>query len=85
MANPRNTEASNLSGVILTILVVAVLVIGGIFFLNKPDTRTPGEKVGDAVEKLGDGAKDAGRELQDRTPGEKLRDAVNDAKEGVKN
>lgn len=84
MTASRNTDNSNLSGIILTIVAVIPLVVGGLYFLNKPDTRTPGEKLGDAVEKLGDGTRDAGRELQDRTPAQKLGDAVKDAKEDIK-
>lgn len=84
MANPRNPENNNLTNILLTIVALAVIVVGVLFYLNKPDNRSTGEKIGDAVEKLGDGTRDAGRELQDRTPGEKIGDAVKDAKEDIK-
>ncbi len=48
-------------------LVVFIAVIG-IYVLNEPDRRSPGEKIGDAIDELGD-----------RTAGEKLGDGLKKA------
>lgn len=64
----------------LTILVVAIVAAGGYAILTMPDHRTTGEKIGDAVDELGEGNLDnAARELEDRTPAQKIGDAVDDA------
>lgn len=75
-----NTNSKTIIGV----LIVAVLAVIAIGVLNMPDRRTPGEKVGDAVGKLGDGQglDDAARELKDRTPAERIGDGVKDATDG---
>jgi hypothetical protein len=52
---------------LLTVGLVVILAVVGFYVLNAPDRRTPGERIGDAVDQLGD-----------RTPGEKLGDAVKD-------
>lgn len=62
---------------ILVLLSVALTValIGN----NEPDTR-----FGRAMEELGDGVEDAGRELDPhRSPGEKFGDAIEDLGEGI--
>lgn len=43
--------------------LVVILAIVGFYILNAPDRRSPGEKIGDAIDQLGD-----------RTPGERLGD-----------
>ena len=48
-----------------TAALVAIIAIVGLYVLNAPDRRTPGEKIGDAIDQLGE-----------RTPGEKLGDAI---------
>jgi hypothetical protein len=53
-------------------LVVFIAVIG-MYVLNAPDRRSPGEKIGDAIDQLGD-----------RTTGQKLSDAVKDAGDDLK-
>lgn len=53
--------------------LVAVIGIVGYYVLNAPDQRSAGEKIGDAIDQLGD-----------RTPGEKLGDAVKDAGDDIK-
>lgn len=50
---------------LMMIVVVVILIVVGFYVLNAPDRRTAGEKIGDAIDQLGD-----------RTPGEKLGDAV---------
>jgi hypothetical protein len=59
-------------------LALAVAIIGYLL-LNAPDRRTPGEKIGNAIDALPNGADKAARQLEDRTPGQKLKDAVKDA------
>lgn len=70
-----------------TLVVIAILVLiaaGAYFVLNMPDQRTTGERVGDAVDTLGEqGPGEAVEELGDRTPGERLGDAVEDAGDEV--
>lgn len=57
------------------LILCLVAVIGFIAYsvLNAPDQRTTGERVGDAIDQLGD-----------RTPGEKLGDAVKDVGDDMK-
>lgn len=52
----------------LGIGIVIVLAVIGLYVLTAPDRRTPGEKVGDAIDQLGD-----------RTPAQKLGDDLKDA------
>lgn len=75
---------TNNSRFIIGALILAVLAVVAFSVLNAPDTRTSGEKVGDAVTKLGDGQglDDAARELQDRTPAQRISDGVKDATDG---
>jgi hypothetical protein len=53
-------------------LVVFIAAIG-MYVLNAPDRRSPGEKIGDAIDALGD-----------RTAGEKLGDAAKDVGDDLK-
>ena len=69
---------------ILVLLVVGVIALVGYRALNMTDQRTTGERMGDAVDALGDGVEKAGRQLEDRTPGEKLGDAVKDVGDDIK-
>ena len=69
---------------LLTVVIVLVVAVAGYSVLTRPDMRSPGEKVGDAIDALPDGLDKAGRQLESRTPGEKLEDAAKDAKEDVK-
>ncbi len=69
-------------------LFVIILFVAGIlvyYTFNIPERRSPGRKIGDAINELDSGAKKAARQLEDRTPAEKLEDTVNDAKEKVNN
>lgn len=52
---------------LVTAVLVVVIVTVGYYVLNAPDRRTPGEKIGDAVDELGD-----------RTPGERISDVIKD-------
>lgn len=58
----------------LTLIVVALLVVGLYAFFNMRDNRTGAERIGDAVS-----------ELQDRTPAERVGDAVKDSVGGGEN
>ena len=60
-----------------------LLVIGGYVVLNAPDQRTKGEKLGDAVDEMGNGLDNAADELDNRTLGEKMKDSLDDAKEDM--
>jgi hypothetical protein len=70
MANQKPTS------IVLIIAIIAAIVVAAYMFMNAPDRRTPGEKVGDAIE-------NAGESLQDRTPAEKLGDAAEDAGDSI--
>lgn len=72
------------SKTLLTIVIVLVLGIVAWGILTMPDQRTTGQKIGDAVDTLPQGADKAVRQLKDRTPGEKLGDAVKDAGDDIK-
>ena len=63
---------------------IFVLVLGFVAYgaLYAPDTRSGGEKVGDAISKLDEGVDDAARELEDRTPAERIGDEIDDARDG---
>jgi hypothetical protein len=72
-----------LKTIIIILLILFIGVIGwGI--LTMPDQRTTGEKIGDAVDALPEGADKAVRQLEDRTPGERLGDAVEDVGEDIR-
>jgi hypothetical protein len=66
----------------MIIAVVAVLGVAAYAVLTKPDQRSSGEKLGDAVSKLDEGVDDAARELEDRTPVERFQDDIDDARDG---
>ncbi len=70
-----------------TLMVIIIALFLGIVawgMLTMPDQRTPGQKMGDAVDALPQGVDKAARQLEDRTPGEKLGDAVKDAGDDIK-
>lgn len=58
------SQQSQVKYIITTGLVVFLAIIG-LYVLNAPDRRSPGEKIDDAINELGD-----------RTPGERIKDAV---------
>jgi hypothetical protein len=68
--------------ILLTIIIVLVL---GYAFFTMPDSRSPTEKLGDAIHELDKGPDKAARQLESRTPGEKLGDAVKDTGDKIKN
>lgn len=70
---------------LLGVIGVAVIVVIAIAALTAPDTRTTGEKVGDAIDSLDEGVDDAARELEDRTPAERIGDEIDDATDGDRN
>lgn len=74
------TTTQHSSGKTLAVIaVLALIAVGAYFILNMPDRRTTGERVGDALDTLGEqGPGEAAEELGDRTPGERLGDAIED-------
>ncbi|MFO0110611.1 MAG: hypothetical protein ACK52W_08775 [Alphaproteobacteria bacterium] len=78
MSNPSRGKYGLFIGLFLILAVLAFYV------LNAPDRRNAGEKIGDAVEALPDGAEKAARQLESRTPGEKLDDTASDAGEDLR-
>ena len=77
-------STSQKNNTLLWVLVVAAVVVAGIWFFTARDNRTTGERLGDAAGELHNGVTDAGRELKDRTPAEKTGDAINDAAQDAK-
>ncbi len=72
-------------GKFLAIAAIAVVLVVAVFYmLNAPDRRSPGEKIGDAIDELSEGAGEAAEQLEDRTPAEKIGDAIEDAGDDVK-
>lgn len=70
---------------VLIIIVVVVVAILGYQMLVAPDNRTTGERVGDAVDAIGEGRPGkAIDELGDKTPGERIGDAVEDVGNDIK-
>ncbi len=65
--------------IILGVVVIALLGFVAYGALNTPDQRSPGEKVGDAIDQLDNGVDNAARELEDRTPVERIKDDIDDA------
>jgi hypothetical protein len=66
----------------VAIVVILLAGFGGYMYLNKPDNRTTGERIGDAIDQLPDVGQ-AGKELGDRTPGDRLNDAADDVKKDL--
>lgn len=76
---------NNKTGTTLGIVGVLLAIVVGVVLFTAPDNRTPGEKIGDAVDQLDEGVDDAARELEDRTPAERLGDEIEDATDGNRN
>ncbi len=76
------SRSSNLNWFFLLLIIVA-LAFGANMVLSRPDQRSPGQKVSDAIDELPDGVDKAARQLKDRTPGDKLKDAADDAKDSI--
>lgn len=72
-----NNDKSVIYGIL--VILVAVVGIGAYAMMTQPDTRTPDEHIGDAVNALDEGVDNAARELEDRTPAERLQDDYEDA------
>lgn len=66
-----NTDAFGRN--LLLLCFVAIVGMVGYSMLHAPDERSAGDRIGDAMDQLGD-----------RTPGEKLGDAVKDAGNDLK-
>lgn len=77
MSNSR----SNNSYIVLA-LIAMITVLGLVFLMQREDE--PSTRLGKAVEEVGDGLKDAGRELDPhRTTGEKIGDAIEDVGDSI--
>jgi len=74
--NSKNTQ------IIIAVIVVALIGFVAYGAMNTPEQRSPGEKIGDAIDQLDNGVDNAARELEDRTPAERIKDEVNDATDG---
>ncbi|WKL58436.1 hypothetical protein Q1W73_05475 [Asticcacaulis sp. ZE23SCel15] len=66
--------------VIASIIGLLVIVAAAVF-MNMPDNRTAGERVGDAVDTLPQGVDKAAEQLEDRTPAERLGDNIKEGAE----
>lgn len=67
---------------VLAVLLLVLVAIAAVFYLNQPDRRTPGQKIGDAVDALPRGPNAAAKQLEDRTKGQKLGDKIKKATDG---
>lgn len=70
-----------------TLLMFGLIAVAGLVaysVLNAPDTRSPGDKISDAINELPNGVDKAARQLEDRTPADKLNDAAKDAGDDLK-
>ena len=78
-------QEKNSTTMIIVIAVLAVLAFLAYNFLNAPDRRTTGERVGDAVDHVqeGHGIDSAVKSMQDRTPAQKAGDAIENAGDDV--
>lgn len=65
---------------IIASLVGLLIAVAAVVFMNMPDNRSAGERIGDAVDTLPQGVDAAADQLEDRTPAERLGD---DLKEGA--
>ena len=61
--------------IVAVIVIVAILAYG---LLTMPDQRSTGQKIGDAIDAIPQGADKAERQLEDRTPGQRLGDKIKD-------
>jgi len=78
MADQRNSNA------LVIIIVLVVLAVAGYAIMHAPDQRTPGQKVGDAIDNVREGNLDgAAKSLQNRTPAQKMGDAIEKAGDKV--
>jgi len=70
----------------LNIVLIAVIVIGGAFYLfHGKDERGLGERLDDASAHMSQGLDEAAEQLEDRTPAEKAGDALDDAARDIRN
>jgi hypothetical protein len=74
----------SLGKVMLIVAAITVVAVVGYTVLYVPDTRTDGQKIGDAINELPNGVDKAARQLEDRTPADKLQDAASDAGKDLK-
>ncbi len=75
--------ATQNTNTIITVLVIALVAVGGYAFFNMRDNRNGAERLGDAISELPNGIDNAARELEDRTPAERVTDTVKDATDGT--
>lgn len=76
------TRISKSSYWAVAMIVVAIALVA--MMLMRAAEPTLGDRIGNAVDEVGDGIEDAGRELDpNRTTGEKIGDAVEDVGEEI--
>ena len=64
MAETKNNKT------VITLIVVAIVAVLAYAVLTMPDQRSPGQRVGDAIDALPNGVDKAAEQLEKRTPGE---------------
>ena len=69
-------QPSNRSQAFVALLLLIGIVFAAYYILTMPDRRSTVDKVGDAASELSNGARSAGRELENRTPAEKIGDKL---------
>ena len=73
-------SAKSPTNTLLTIVILILVIAGAYYFFNGRDTRSGGEKIGDAVDSFSEtgSLKNAGNQLKDSTPADKLGNAISD-------
>lgn len=77
------TDDKTKNNLIAFVLLIAV-VVAGYWLYHQPDTRSDGEKLGDALSDISKGFENAGQEFDNKTLGQKLHDDVKAASKEIK-
>lgn len=80
----NTTKSSGLSGsTIAVIIIISAVIIGGLLYYGRSDSRTQGERVGNAIDAVPQGLDKAAAQLQDRTGQERANDDLSRTSEQV--
>lgn len=72
---------SNASRTIIALLILLIVAAGAYAFMNGRDTRTDGQRIGDAIDGVGSkGISEGVNRLGDQTPAQRVGNAIEDNK-----
>lgn len=74
---------NTLGRILVIVLILAVVIFGAAFFLNRTDNRTAGEKVGDAIDAVPVVVESAAAEFSESSPLAKAGEALENAGEAA--